>query len=297
MNTEILSNSGNEKDILRLVYSLLRRYQLAPNKHLGQNFLVDENIYRVIRAAADLKAGDNVLEVGPGLGILTEILLEDVQPGGQLIVVEKDRRFEELLLERFGPRVKLVFQDARYLQISQLFKAKDQFKFVGNLPYNSGTYILRNLLENHHRPKESTVLLQKEVVERITAGPGEMSALSVAVQTIGAATIMATVPKECFHPAPSVTSAVVKICSFGNPLIPDADRGAFFKLIRAGFSARRKTLRNALANGFKIDTSLSAGILEQASIEQQVRPEELTVEQWILLYETIKKAYYAILET
>ena len=121
--------------------------------------------------------------------------------------------------------------------------------------------------------------------------------LFLAVQTIGAATIMATVPKECFHPAPSVTSAVVKICSFGNPLIPDADRGAFFKLIRAGFSARRKTLRNALANGFKIDTSLSAGILEQASIEQQVRPEELTVEQWILLYETIKKAYYAILET
>lgn len=296
MNTEMLSNSGNKNDILRSVYSLLRRYQLSPNKQLGQNFLVDENIYKVIRDAADLKAGDNVLEVGPGLGILTEILLEDVQPGGQLIVVEKDRRFENILLERFGSRVNLVFQDARYLQISELFNAKDQFKFVGNLPYNAGTYILRNLLENYHRPKEATVLLQREVVERITAGPGEMSALSIAVQTIGVPTIMATVPKECFHPEPSVTSAVVKICSFETPLIAHTDRGMFFRLIRAGFSARRKTLRNALANGLKIDTTLSARILEKARIEQQVRPESLTIEEWILLYKTIKKAYYAVLE-
>ena len=124
-----------------------------------------------------------------------------------------------------------------------------------------------------------------------------MSALSVAVQTIGVPAIMATVPKECFHPQPSVTSSVLKVCSFDTPLIPDADRGAFFKLIRAGFSARRKTLRNALANGFKIDTTLSSSILEKANIEQQVRPESLGVAQWILLYETIKKAYYGILET
>ena len=297
MNTEIFSSSGNKNDMLRSVYSLLRRYQLTPNKQLGQNFLVDEDVYSVIRDAAGLKAGDNVLEVGPGLGILTEMLLEDIQLDGQLIVVEKDRRFEKLLLERFGPRVHLLFQDARYLQIDQLFNGKDQFKFVGNLPYNAGTYILRNLLENHRRPKESTVLLQREVVERITAAPGEMSALSVAVQTIGVPAIMATVPKECFHPQPSVTSAVLKVSSFDTPLIPDADRGAFFKLIRAGFSARRKTLRNALANGFKIDTTLSSSILEKANIEQQVRPESLGVAQWILLYETIKKAYYGILET
>jgi 16S rRNA (adenine1518-N6/adenine1519-N6)-dimethyltransferase len=297
MNIKMLCDSSNKRDILSSVHSLLRRYHFSPTKKLGQNFLIDEHTYKVIRGAAALKAGDNVLEVGPGLGFLTEELLEDIQPNGQLVAIEKDRRFEPHLLERFGSRVRFVFQDARYLDVSQLFKPMEHFKFVGNLPYNAGTYILRNLLEDPDRPKESTVLLQKEVVDRITATPGEMSALSVAVQTIGEPIMVAIVPKDCFYPEPAVTSAVLRVCSFDTPLISGTERETFFRVIRAGFSARRKILRNAIANGFKIDVTLASAILEKAEIEQRVRPESLHVKQWITLYETIKNSYHELLST
>ena len=287
-------NSVKKRDLNESVRSLLKDYRISPSKKLGQHFLIDEKVYAVIRSSSQLEAGDNVLEIGCGIGILTEQIIADILPNGHLIAVEKDKQFAGLLSDRFGSQVDIRYEDARYLEPETLFHDGASFKFVGNLPYNAGTYILRNLLQNQYRPKQTVVILQKEVVDRITANPGNMSVLSVSVQLFGQPSMELVVPRDSFYPKPAVTSAILKICSFDKPLIPDLDREHFFKVVKAGFSNKRKMLRNTLANGLKIDSNVSSDILCSAELVQTMRPEEVSVNEWIRLYEVLRKDYHEL---
>ena len=279
------------------VRRLLRDQGLRARHALSQNFLADPDVLEAILGEADAGPGERVLEIGPGLGILTAALLEG---GAAVTAVELDRRLAALLRNRFGPAVERGADDPSAPGALRLIEgdALDQdlpmlveppYRVVANLPYHITSPILHRLLGAPPRAERLVLMVQHEVAERIAAAPGRMSYLSVFVQYHASVRIALRVPAAAFEPAPSVESAVIVLVPHGAaepgtrlpPRVPDED--ALWSLVQTGFRERRKMLRNVLARQLRIGQAPVDAALAVAGIEGDRRPQTLSVGDWITL--------------
>jgi 16S rRNA (adenine1518-N6/adenine1519-N6)-dimethyltransferase len=275
------------------IKALMARYGLRPNKALGQNFLVEPAYLARIVEAAELAPGETVLEIGPGLGPLTERLLEIA---GQVIAVELDSGFIEVLTKRFGhyPHFSLHHQDILRTDIAGLLAAapeekRPRYKCVANIPYYITSAVIRHLLESEVVPDLIVLLVQKEVAQRITAAPGDLSLLAIGVQFYGEPEIVATVPAGAFYPAPQVDSAILRVRPYAERPHTLADPDLFWAVVKAGFGQKRKQLKNSLsANLPQFRGSDVTRALETAGIDTTRRAQTLTIQEWVALYEAFE---------
>ncbi len=259
---------------------ILKKYSIKPSKRLGQNFLIDKNVLKKIIEAAELKPDDIVLEIGPGLGILTLELAKRVK---KVIAVEKDRRMCDILFEMLDVRnvrnVEIVNQDI--LKFDPYTLNPIPYTLIANLPYYITSPVIRKFLEcNITRPRYMILMVQKEVAQRICAKPPRMNILAVAVQFYARPEIINYVSRNSFWPQPKVDSAIIKIIP--KP-IPKINTEKFFQLVKSGFSSKRKMLKNNLSS-----TSLGARkiekILKKIGLNPKIRAENLTINDWLRLY-------------
>jgi 16S rRNA (adenine1518-N6/adenine1519-N6)-dimethyltransferase len=258
--------------------------QVKRRKALGQHFLVDRGILHRIVSAADLAPEDVVVEVGPGPGILTRKLVQQV---AQVVAVELDPHLAASLPQRLGhpPNLTTIEADARRVDLATLVGQDIHYKLVANLPYYAASPIVRRFLESAHRPQLMVVMVQQEVAQSMTARPGGMSLLSVATQYHSVPKLVCTVPPSAFRPPPEVRSAVVRLEPRPSPAVAVADEAAFFCLVRAGFAAPRKQLRNSLSHGLAVSTTEVERLLSSAGLDGQRRAETLSVEEWAQIYQ------------
>jgi 16S rRNA (adenine1518-N6/adenine1519-N6)-dimethyltransferase len=257
--------------------ALLAPYGISPVRDRGQHFLLDEGVVAKMVDAAEVREGDEVLEIGPGPGILTAALLDR---GASVTAVELDVRLEKLLQERFaGRRLRLILGDARAIDTASL---PQPYKLVANLPYNITSAVLEKFLLAERKPVSMTVMVQKEVAERIAAKPGEMGSLSVLCQALAETRKVANVPKHVFFPPPKVESAVVHLrlrsADELAALFPGTTWEKALKLSRSAFAHPRKQLKNtllAVADAARLEKAFAA-----AGIAAAARPETLTVADW-----------------
>jgi 16S rRNA (adenine1518-N6/adenine1519-N6)-dimethyltransferase len=260
---------------------ILRSHGIRPDKRLGQNFLQDDAALRKIIAVADVTEEETVLEIGPGLGSLTRYLAISA---GQVIAVELDSSLLPILKSvlKNWKNVLLVQGDILKINLDELIKV-EEYSVVANIPYYITSAIMRHMLEHHPRPRRIVLTIQQEVAERICALPGEMSMLALSVQVYGSPKIAASIPKEAFFPTPKVDSSVIRVDVFPEPEIPSAQLDPFFRLSKAGFSQKRKTLRNSLSAGLAISTSQTESLLKKADIDPRRRAETLSIPEWAKL--------------
>ena len=269
----------NPTSLLSQTKKRLRQFDLKARKRLGQHFLIDEGVLQTIVGAAELTPTDVVVEVGPGLGILTREL---AQKAGRVIAIELDDKLAALLGQTLASfnNVTIINDDVLRLKPADLATA---YKVVANLPYYITSPVLRHFLEASAKPQTMIVMVQKEVAEAIAAEPGDMSLLSVSVQFYGEPRIISRVPAQSFYPAPEVDSALLRIDLYPQPAVAVADEKGFFELVRAGFTAPRKQLVNSLAQGLGLAKAEVLPLLEKANIESRRRAETLTLEEWARL--------------
>lgn len=276
------------------VKAALRSLELRPARGMGQNFLVDREALDTIVAAAELAPADTVVEVGPGLGVLT---WELVRRAASVVAVELDKRLAERLREEFAAASNLTIVQGDVLRATpeELLAARvgagegvpspDSYKVVANLPYAITSPALRHFLEARHKPAMMTVLVQREVAERIAAGPGELSVLAHAVQLYAAPEVVATVGRECFVPAPAVESAVLRLRVRARPAADVDDPEALMRVIKAGFLHARKQLGNALPGGLAAmgrpaEKGRVLDALAAAGVDPMRRAETVTLAEW-----------------
>lgn len=260
---------------------LLEEFGIGPKKSLGQNFIHDPNALEKIVATAELMPEDTVVEVGPGTGALTHLLAHAAR---HVVAVEVDERLQPLLERELGQyhNVYLVFSDILKTDVLQLVGPRD-FVVVANLPYYITSAILRHLLENYRRPRRLVLTVQREVADRIVAAPGDMSMLAVSVQFYGRPRIVTRLKPAAFWPRPDVESAVLCIDTYTSPPVDAPDSEAFFRVVRAGFSLKRKQLKNAVGAGLHMDAHDAAALIEGAGIDPRRRAETLTLAEWAAL--------------
>ncbi len=258
--------------------AVLKRYGLRADKSLGQNFLQDPFALEKIANAAEIQEDDCVLEIGPGLGSLTRYLAVSAR---HVTAVELDPDLLGPLKAILTPHpnVRIVHGDILDLSIADLVDRPD-YIVAANIPYNITSAIIRHLLESQPKPRRIVLTIQKEVAERICAKPGDLSLLALSVQVYGQPSIAAKIPAGAFHPVPNVDSAILRIDIYPEPLIPAETLNTFFKLIKAGFSQKRKTLRNSLSSGLHIKPQDTEILLSSAEIDPMRRAETLSIEEW-----------------
>lgn len=261
----------------------LRRLNLHTKKGLGQHFLVNEQAIQRVVSAAELGPGDTVVEVGPGLGVLTRELAREAS---RVIAVEIDSAMVTALRETISglPNVSIVNADILECEPESLTEAAPSYKVVGALPYNIASAVLRHFLESPQKPRLMVAVLQKEVARTIAAKPGEMGLLSVGVQFYGHPTIVDYIARGSFYPPPKVESAILRIDVYNNPPIKVENEIEFFRVVRGGFSAPRKQLRNSLAQGLGMVPVDAAELLRKAGIDHRRRAETLSLEEWATVY-------------
>jgi len=266
--------------------TLLKRHGLRARKSLGQNFLQDPLALEDIISAAEIQPTDTVLEIGPGLGSLTRYLAVAAR---EVVAVELDPNLLPLLKAVLAPypNIRLIHGDILKLSPKDLITEKD-YIVAANIPYYITSAVIRHLLEGEAKPRRIVLTVQKEVAERICAKPGDMSLLALSVQVYGEPRIAARIPADAFFPAPKVDSAVLCVDIYPSPLIRPELLRTFFKLIKAGFSQKRKTLRNSLSSGLHISPTDAADLLTRAHIDPQRRAETLSIDEWRTLGEIIK---------
>lgn len=312
------------------VESVLKKYGLTPKHIFGQNFMIDENVLDRIVACADIQPGSIVIEIGPGVGNLTRKLLEK---GAKVLTIEKDENFKPILrklAKEFPGHLEMVWGDALKIQEwkvkSEEWKGGNKYKIVGNIPYYITGKLLPLLLNFSPSPENITLLVQKEVAERMVAKPGQMSLLSLAVQLKSEPTLEFVVPAKAFYPAPKVDSAVVRLnlsasvipvstkeplwATAGRPESMHLNHGSrtaragvqsdtalvasgmtislelekqIFKLAKAGFRGKRKTLLNTLSGNLGFKKTEVEKLLKDSKIDPQTRPQELSIENWLSL--------------
>ncbi len=263
------------------ISELLRTWGLHPDKRLGQNFLVDEVALRRIVEAAGVESGDAVLEIGPGLGSLTRHL---AVRASRVVAVEKDARLLPPLKSVLADydNVRIVLGDILQIPAPSLMAAED-YLVVANIPYYITSAVFRHLLGSSPRPRRIVLTVQREVAERICAPPGKMSLLALSVQVYGEPRVAARVPAGAFHPVPKVDSAVVRVEMLPQPRIPAAQLPLFFRLAKAGFSQKRKTLLNALSGGMRWPKATTRACLEAAAVAPAARAQALDWPAWARL--------------
>lgn len=267
------------------VRRLLSKYGLRARKSLGQHFLIDERVLQIIISAARLTPEDTVIEVGPGLGALTS---EMARKAKRVIAVEADRKLADAIEGMLGDftnvrivRSDILQTDPASLSASTGFDLSESpYKVVANIPYYITGPILRHFLEATPRPCLMVVMVQKEVAEAIVARSGGMSLLAVSVQFYGKPEIVDYVPAQNFYPPPKVDSAILQIEIYEQPPVQVPDNDMFFEVVRAGFSAPRKQLHNALAQGLGISPQDAAGLIEETGINPQRRAGTLDLQEW-----------------
>ena len=260
--------------------ALLRAHDLRPRKDLGQNFLADPVALGRIVAAADLTPEDVVVEVGAGVGTLTRLL---AQQAGRVIAVEIDERLVEVLRSQLSGRPNVRIVQGNVLTLTDPDLSHLGYKVVGNLPYYITSAILRRFLEREPRPGVMVVTVQREVAERIVAGPGNMSLLAISIQFYGRPRIVARIQAGAFYPPPKVDSAVLRIDVGKQPAVvlgEALDERRFFRTVRAGFAQKRKTLRNALSAGLDVSPAHVEETLTGVGVDPRRRAETLTLEEW-----------------
>jgi len=270
-------------NLLEKTLELSRRYGIKPDHSKGQNFLVEEEFFDQAVLAAEINPQETVLEVGTGLGFLTEKLSKVSQ---KVIAVELDQKLAELLqarcLSEKIDNVEVINTDI--LTVRDDFFSGLDYKIVANLPYNITSIFLRKFLTADNKPQSLVLMLQKEVAERIVATEPQSSLLSLSVQFYATAEIIAVVPAEAFWPKPEVNSALIKIVLKSAAELPPIEAELFFRLLRIGFSAKRKMLKNNLGNGLHLSTSEVGNILSQSGYNPKVRAQELGLNDWLKLF-------------
>ena len=263
--------------------ALLKRYGLRAHKGLGQNFLQDPLALEEIIAAAGINSMDTILEIGPGLGSLTRYLAVSAK---EVVAVELDPNLLPPLKAILAPyqNVRLIHGDILKLSPRELIAEKD-YLVAANIPYYITSAVIRHLLEGDPKPRRIVLTIQKEVAQRICAEPDDMSVLALSVQVYGKPRIAARIPADAFFPAPKVDSAVLCVDIYPSPQVKLELLETFFKLIKAGFSQKRKMLRNALSSGLRIPHDSAADLLTRANIDPQRRAETLSIEEWQTLSE------------
>lgn len=253
-----------------------------PKKSLGQHWLADEQALAAMCDSAELNADDVVLEIGPGLGTLTQLL---VQRAAQVIAVEFDLQLAaKLPVLVTANNLQIFAEDILRYDLSHLPKG---YKVVANIPYYLTSNLLRVLCESTNPPSIITLLVQKEVAERVVAAPGNMSLLSVSVQYYCEVSLGMVVKSELFTPPPKVDSQIL-ICKYrSKPIFKEIETKKFFRIVKAGFVQRRKKLRSSLAAGLNIDKKDAENLLAAANIDPNSRPQELTLKEWYALYQQI----------
>ncbi len=264
----------------------------GPRKSLGQYFLVDQRILGRILAAGDLDGDDFVVEIGPGRGALTRKLLPQV---ARLLALELDADLASALPARLGnpENLTVVAADARTVDLAPFLGVTEQYKVMANLPYYAANPIIRRFLESPRPPSRMVVMVQREVAEGMTASPGKMSLLSVATQVYAQARIVCQVPPAAFRPSPKVHSAVVRMDVLPQPVVSPHEAPSFFSLVRAGFSAPRKQLRNSLGHGLGRPGPEVAQLLASAGVDAGRRAETLALEEWLALFRVAESHEFA----
>lgn len=272
---------------VRTIKQLLRdaRLDARPKKGLGQHFLIDERVLDKIVAAVELEPADTVLEIGPGLGVLTQALAERA---GRVIAVELDERMISILKDQLGDRENLTIVHGDILETEPGELIDGPYKVAANLPYYITSAVIRHLLEAQHKPASMVLMMQLEVAHRILAEPGDMSTLAVSVQFYGEPTLVTQVPAGAFWPRPEVDSAALRIDVYDElPVVVD-DVDWFFTVVRAGFQQRRKQLKNSLAGGLHPSKEEVVAALERTGIDPRRRAQTLSIAEWATLAKELK---------
>jgi 16S rRNA (adenine1518-N6/adenine1519-N6)-dimethyltransferase len=261
---------------------LLAAERLRPRRSLSQNFLTDSAALDEIVAAAELQPGDRVVEIGPGLGVLTRRLLA---AGASVLAVELDARLASWLRRELGsvPRFELIEADALTIHPRECFPGAS-FKLVANIPYHITSPLLHTFLEGERPPELTVLLVQAEVAERIAAPPGQLSYLSVFVQNVAHAEVVARVPAAAFEPSPKVDSAVLRLRRRTDPPVPVGEgRESFYRVVQAGFRQRRKQLHNGLGRELPMPREALTAAFATCGIDSERRPQTLSVDEWACL--------------
>ena len=277
-----MATLGNPQNTI----AILQKYNFNFQKKFGQNFLIDTHVLEKIIRAAGITGEDFVLEIGPGIGTMTQYLCENAR---QVLAVEIDRMLIPILADTLSAydNVEVLNEDILKVDIHRIALGKNggrPIKVVANLPYYITTPIIMGLFESHVPIDSITVMVQREVADRMQVGPGtkDYGALSLAVQYYARPEIVASVPPNCFMPRPKVGSAVIRLTRHEKPPVEAADEKLMFRLIRASFNQRRKTLANGLSNAGELGLSkeMIAGAIEALGLPPSVRGEALTLEQF-----------------
>lgn len=275
---------------------VIKKYEFCFQKKFGQNFLIDGHVLDKIIAGAGVTKDDMVLEIGPGIGTMTQYLAE---AAGKVVAVEIDRNLLPILQETLADydNVKVIHADVLSLDLEKLVQEENggrPIKVVANLPYYITTPIIMALFEQHVPLANVTVMVQKEVAARMKSGPGskDYGALSLAVQYYAEPYIVANVPCNCFMPRPNVDSAVIRLTRYEEPSVQVKDEKMLFKIIRASFNQRRKTLQNGLNNSSELNFTKDqiAAAIAEAGFSPSVRGEALTLEQFAKLTDILLNA-------
>lgn len=255
-----------------------------PKKKLGQHWLKDKDALNAVINAADVQPEDVVLEVGPGLGSLTEILVTKAR---EVIAVELDKQLAQSLGSRIDKgNLEVVFQNILEFDLTSL---PPNYKVVANIPYYLTSNLMRVLSESANSPTKIALLVQKEVAQRIAAAPGQMSLLSVSVQYYYKPILGSVVPAKLFTPPPKVDSQIIALTRRSENLFDDVDPSEYFRVVKAGFSGRRKKLRSSLAAGLRIGKSQADDLLQKAGINGDLRAQQLSLQDWYQLYKAYPK--------
>ena len=273
---------------------ILKKYKFRTNKNLGQNFLIDGNIIDNICEGAEIGKNDGVIEIGPGIGTLTQQLSKHAK---KVVAVELDKKLLPILEETLDglENVKVINNDILQVDIEKLIEEEFEgldVKVVANLPYYITTPIIMKLLEGKYNIKSISVMIQKEVAQRMVSDPGNKiyGALSVAVQYYSKPEIITEVPSSVFIPKPNVDSAVIKLDLYKNPPVEVIDEKLMFAVVKSAFGQRRKTILNALSGGYlELEKDDIREVLDLAGIDNKKRGEVLSLEDFALLSDIISK--------
>lgn len=281
-------------DKARVKY-LAKKYHVAPDTAIGQHFILSDAVLETMVAESGVGPEDTVLEIGPGWGALTVRLCASAQ---SVVAVELDQRVLPALekLQSLHPNLTVHQGDILRSRLSlNAFLEEGSYKIVSNIPYSITSRILRIFLEESPRPSSMTLLVQKEVAERVVAKPGSMSVLSVMCQIYSRPRLIRTVPPDCFWPPPDVDSAMIHLDAIGTAeqnyraALEPLNISDCLRIVKIGFSSRRKQLHNNLSAGLRIPTEAAKSILKRCRIQPAVRAQELTIEEWVKIAHTIDR--------
>jgi 16S rRNA (adenine1518-N6/adenine1519-N6)-dimethyltransferase len=273
----------------RQVRSTLSHYRVHAKKKIGQHFLTDETVPDIIIEAAGLTAKDIVMEIGPGLGVLTDKMAPLV---GDLYAIEIDRVLANKLKQKYSNRdnIHIINADILQVDLSQILTAGINYKVVANLPYYITSPILNYFVHGNLKPVSMVIMLQKEVGDSIAAEDGNLSVLSISMRIYTIPRLVAYIPPQSFYPEPKVHSAIIQLDFLPKPSIEIDNIENFLHFVNRGFASPRKYISNSLATGLKMENVAAVELLEKAGIETIKRAENLTLEQWRNLYELYLKS-------